>query len=168
MEDEKGNESWWLISLSKKDYSTCDVIAQAFIFKQALPEQAEVSGRIDWNITECVLTAKGSVQKGSRVRTSQIFSCWFCKQGDGKRGPWKNNSWLQKEEFCPRLGWIMQNQTLQLLRLLWVQEMCEFCLHWIFLFAVEQWSKVKLLPNSYLILVWVVSGGGSQSFWYPA
>lgn len=76
----------------QKDYLTCDVIAQAFIFKQALPEQAEVSGRIDWNITEFVLIAKGSVQKGSKVRTSQIFSCWFCKQGDGKRGPWKNNS----------------------------------------------------------------------------
>lgn len=132
------SEIWWRMrkgmkaggsSPFQKDCLTCDVIAQAFIFKQALPEQAEVSGRIDWNITEFVLIAKGSVQNGIKVRTCQIFSCWFCKQGDGKRGPWKNNSWLQKEGFCPRLGWIMQNQTLQLLRLLWVQKICEFCLH---------------------------------------
>lgn len=93
---------------------TCDVIAPAFIFKQALPENAEVSGRIDWNITEFVLIARNpkySVQKGSKVRTSQIFSYWFCRQGDGKRGPWKSNSCLQKEGFCLRLGWIVQNQT---------------------------------------------------------
>lgn len=112
MEDEKGSESWWLISLSTR--LTCDVIAPAFIFKQALPEHAEVSGRIDWNITEFVRIARNpkcSVQKGREVRTSQIFSCWFCKQGDGKRGAWKSNSCLQKEGFCLRLGWIMQNQT---------------------------------------------------------
>lgn len=35
----------------QQDCLTCDVIAPAFIFKQALPEQAEVSGRVDWNIT---------------------------------------------------------------------------------------------------------------------
>lgn len=79
----------------EQDCLTCDVIAPAFIFKQALSEQAEVSGRIDWNITELVLIARNpkcSVQKGRKVRTSQIFSCWLCKQDNGKKGPWKNNS----------------------------------------------------------------------------
>lgn len=107
MEDEKGNESWWLISLSTRLVWLVMWLHQLLYLNKLFLSMLKFLG-------EFVLIARNpkySVQKGSKVRTSQIFSCWFCKQGDGKRGPWKSNSCLQKEGFCLRLGWIVQNQT---------------------------------------------------------
>lgn len=47
---------------------------------------------------------------GPQCSTLQIFSHWLWKQGGGKRGPWKNNSWLQTEGCWETLGWRVRNQ----------------------------------------------------------